>query len=200
MKKLLTAIAALSVLAALFVAPAAVADEEPTIFDITRDRNFFDRNGDDFDILNVVLRVTKLKNAVDNPGDSLTVFAPNDRAFKNAAGAVCGPWAERSEWRATYCLYRTLGKSGLSDVVLNHVLPFEADSTTAVGAIGVGLDTLLGGGSQLTPQAGTGGAILDLEFGNQDVFGLGGGTAGIIAVDIFASNGVVHVVDTVLVP
>ena len=171
----------------VFALPAS-ADGEPTIFDITSDRNVFDRNEGDFDVLNVAIRVTGLRSALDGPG-TFTVFAPTDGAFKDTAAAVCGVRWGRTEWRATLCLLKELGGDGLRDVLLYHVLPIEAESSVVLSLLDTPLETLQGG--SITPSLDGGDLIVK---DGEEPFPT------VIATDVEASNGVVHVIDGVLLP
>jgi serralysin len=186
MRRAITMLLAIAMVG-VFALPAS-ADGEPTIFDITSDRNVFDRNDGDFDVLNVAIRVTGLRKALDGPG-TFTVFAPTDGAFKETAAALCGDRSGRTEWRATLCLLRELGKNGLKDVLLYHVLPIEADSSVVLSLLDTPLETLQGG--SITPS---------LEGGDLVVKDGAAPFPTVIASDVEASNGVVHVIDGVLLP
>ena len=105
-----------------------------------------------------------------NANRQLTVFAPTDAAFEE--------------------LFATLGVSGVSDipvatlraVLLYHVAPGERFSDDVVASTRI--RTLSKG--FLVPSVHDGGAYVN--------------DARIVAADIDASNGVIHVIDTVLLP
>lgn len=188
MRRALSVVLAAAMMIGVFALPAmARGSDDASIFDITSDRNVYDRNSDDFDILNVAIRVTGLRSTLDGPGE-FTVFAPTDGAFKATAAAVCGDRWGKTEWRATICLLRELGRDGIKDVLLYHVLPFEADSTAVLANLGNALTTVQG--SSITPIDDGG---LKVQDGAEPF-------PNVVSVDIPASNGVVHVIDGVLLP
>jgi uncharacterized surface protein with fasciclin (FAS1) repeats len=107
--------------------------------------------------------------------DQYTVFAPTNEAFEN--------------------LYATLGVDGISDLpadlVLNvlfyHVTEGRRAANSVVPRFGTRvINTLLG----LTFSVDTNGVITDIA----------GQEANIVAADISASNGIIHVIDTVILP
>ena len=107
-----------------------------------------------------------------------TVFAPTDQAFLDLTGAT----TESGAFDAAVAL---LGVDGVRDVVTYHVAPGQRLSGDVVDATRIRTVAK----SFITKDAGwtvlTGGSGNDVE---------------IIAVDIPASNGVIHVIDGVLLP
>jgi uncharacterized surface protein with fasciclin (FAS1) repeats len=110
-----------------------------------------------------------------NGTDQYTVFAPTDEAFN--------------------ALYGTLGVDGITDlppelvldVLLYHVAEGRRAANSVVPRVGTRtIETLLGATFQVT----TAGQILDIA----------GQTATIDQPNISASNGIIHVIDTVLLP
>ena len=115
-------------------------------------------------------------------GGPYTVFAPNDAAFaKLPEGALANLVAN--------------DKERLGAVIEHHVVDGEAMATDLIEAIGGASEegytiTTLGGGT-LTARMVGGKVTLTDEAGN---------TATVVKADVPASNGVIHIVDTVLMP
>ncbi len=111
-----------------------------------------------------------------------TVFAPTNAAFdKLPKGTVEG-------------LLKPESKDALSGILTYHVVAGNLDATAVVAAIKAGkgkavLTTV--NGAQLTPSMKGDKVILTDSKG---------GTATVIATDLKGSNGVIHVIDTVLMP
>lgn len=111
-----------------------------------------------------------------------TVFAPSNAAFaKLPAGTV-------------ETLLKPENKAKLQAVLTYHVVAGNLDSKTVVDAIKAGngkavLTTVQGG--KLTGSLDGKNVVLTDENGNQSI---------ITAVDIKSSNGVIHVIDTVVLP
>jgi len=112
-----------------------------------------------------------------------TVFAPTDDAFgKLPAGAVDG-------------LLKPEMKADLAGVLTYHVVSGNVDATTLLGQIEAGggtatLTTVQGGTLTATPDGAGGITLTDAK----------GGTAKVTIADVRQSNGVVHVIDSVLMP
>lgn len=122
-----------------------------------------------------------LVETLQGPGP-YTVFAPTNAAFdKLPAGTVDD-------------LLKPENKDKLSGVLTYHVVPGSVDAAALTQQIQAGggkamLTTV--NGAQLTAQAANGGVTLTDAQGN---------TATVTATDMRQSNGVIHVVDTVLMP
>lgn len=115
---------------------------------------------------------TELLPALTNPFSNLTVFAPNNDAFQNLADEI------------GITVPMLLGFPELTEILLYHVLGTEVPSSAVTnGAIVQPLSTL----NTLKLTATNSGDV----FVNQ---------AEVLAVDITASNGVVHVLDAVVLP
>ena len=128
----------------------------------------------DFTTLVAALSCTDLVGAVADPDAELTVFAPTDTAFAQAglnAANICSTFD--SETLTTILLYHVVGERRTSPSVIN------------------------GKNKMITMLAG--GAIYPL--GNRSLtINANNSTVNIVAPDILASNGVVHVIDFVLLP
>ncbi|MBF6641156.1 fasciclin domain-containing protein [Flavobacterium sp. J49] len=117
---------------------------------------------------------TELVNLFANGTDQYTVFAPTDQAFQN--------------------LYAALNVDGITDlpaplvrdVLLYHVTEGRRAANSVVPKRGTReITTLLGSSFSVTPT----GSINAI-----------GNTANITAANISASNGIIHVIDTVILP
>lgn len=168
----------------------------PTIADIVlQSGGEFDGDGGDFDILLQALQATDLVDVVADPDADFTVFAPTDDAFIELArslGAHVDDGDDAGAFNAIVEGLTTLAPDGdpiplLKDVLLYHVSPcgrnveqLQADGTIET-ALGV---TFHVNGTELDDQ--------DPDIENPEfVEGL---------TDIQASNGVVQVIDRVLLP
>lgn len=111
-----------------------------------------------------------------------TIFAPTNAAFeKLPEGTVA-------------TLLKPENKETLTGILTYHVIAGNLDSKAVVGAIEKGngkavVETLNGG--KLTAMIKDGNVVLQDENGN---------TAIVTAVDLKGSNGVIHVIDTVVLP
>jgi len=111
-----------------------------------------------------------------NEGNGFTVFAPTNEAFDRLPGMLVADLAMAGS---------------LDDVLLYHVIGSEIDSQAAIAAAGSSVPTA-------SPD-GEGNFLLAVDVdGDGDLF-LDGRTQ-VIATDIEASNGIIHVIDSVLVP
>lgn len=112
-----------------------------------------------------------------------TVFAPTNDAFENLpAGTV-------------ETLLKPESKATLTKVLTYHVLPGKFVAADVLAAIKAGggkavVKTVAGGSLTLTTN-GPGNVVVKDESGN---------TANISTYDVVQSNGVIHVIDTVLLP
>jgi transforming growth factor-beta-induced protein len=147
----------------------------PNIVDIAVGDGQFDTNGDDFDILASAVVALDLAGVLSNRGQ-YTVFAPNDAAFLKLVPAGT------PESDVAGALVNALGADTVKDIVLYHVAKGRRDSGQVLASSRI--------------------RMLNREFTR---ISLSNGTAfiddsAILAVDVFASNGVIHVIDTVLIP
>lgn len=172
----------------------------------------YDENGSDFDILRDLLVTTDqisdepyggigLVAALDTVED-LTVFAPEDDAFKGLAAtiaAVTGNTAPSDEAATIGFLADALTLIGkgdasglLTDILTYHVTPgvYRLADVAALGD-GASLPTLQGSDLQADLDT-TPASLVDADDGVAN--------PGIIATDVEATNGVIHVIDGVLLP
>jgi uncharacterized surface protein with fasciclin (FAS1) repeats len=111
-----------------------------------------------------------------------TVFAPNNAAFaKLPAGTV-------------ESLLEPENLDKLKSVLTYHVVAGKFDAATVIDAI----NNNNGKYSVATVQGGT--IVLSLNDGKVMLTDANGGTATVILADVAASNGVIHAIDTVVMP
>lgn len=172
----------------------------------------YDQNGGDFDILRDLLITTDnisqepfggigLVAALDTV-PSLTVFAPNDDAFGDLASSIATltgnrtPTGEAATIGFLADALTLLGKgdaSGLlTEILTYHVTPgeFRLADVVALGD-GAAVPTLQGQ-NLITDLDTSPASLVDQDDGVRN--------PGIIATDIEATNGVIHVIDGVLLP
>ena len=150
------------------------AMEDPTIAEIVVAQAAGDPA--EFTVLLAALEAAGLVDALNNPGDELTVFAPTDEAFANLL-ADLGVTAEE-----------LLANPDLADILLYHVAPGVFDSTAVIEAAPI----------EALPTLNSNEATLKIEVIDGTV--VINESANVIQADVFASNGVIHVIDAVLVP
>ena len=136
----------------------------------------------DFSILVSAVTSAGLAETLSGPGP-FTVFAPSNAAFEKV------PQATRDE------LMSEAGQQDLSNILTYHVVEGDTDAATLTQAIEAAGE----GGYELTT---VNGATLTamLDGGNVVLRDAAGNTATVTATDVDASNGVIHVIDTVLMP
>jgi uncharacterized surface protein with fasciclin (FAS1) repeats len=127
-----------------------------------------------FNTLVTALSCTGLVGAVADPDAELTVFAPTDAAF-SAAGLdptnVC----------------TVFDTDTLTTILLYHVVGERRPSPSVINGRNKSIDMLAGG--SIFPE---GKRSLVIEANNS--------TVNIVAADVMASNGIIHVIDFVLLP
>jgi uncharacterized surface protein with fasciclin (FAS1) repeats len=137
----------------------------------------FDNNPNDFDILINALLATGAIGLFD--GTDYTVFAPTDGAFIALAQAF-DPSVVTEE--QAFGVIAGLGLDTIVDVLLYHVTDGVRNSMSVTRAAKV---TMLDGNT-ITARAGFVDAI--------------GSDAGFVATDVRVADGMIHVIDTVLLP
>lgn len=169
---------------ALNAAPVAKAQGTQTIAEIAIGNS-------DFSTLVAALKAADpaLLDAVSNRFNSLTVFAPTNAAFEKLFKALNVTAAD------------VLANKPLLNTVLSyHVIVNRYDSSVLGGANGVYVGTLLtdnGSARSSFPRS----ALRFVVRGSRVAIATSsGGSANVPTVDIAAINGVIHVVDSVLIP
>lgn len=112
-----------------------------------------------------------------------TVFAPTNAAFEKV------PAATRES------LMSPAGKAALTEILTYHVVPGRVDAATLTQQIQAG-----GGSAALTTVEGS---VLTARVGADGSVTLTdekGGVARVVQADVQASNGVIHAIDTVVMP
>ncbi|HMO55740.1 MAG TPA: fasciclin domain-containing protein [Roseiflexaceae bacterium] len=174
MKHLLRQFGLLAILVALMggiAAPAAAAPRGPTIVDVAIAVNSSGPYAGQFDtLIAAVLAADPAVLATLAGNGQYTVFAPTDDAF-----AKLGLTPEN--------VGVALDQQTLTSVLLYHVSPGRRASNAVIGSKRI---NTLGGGFLLQK----GGVLTD----NQ------GRTSNIIVTDVAAANGIIHVIDTVVLP
>jgi uncharacterized surface protein with fasciclin (FAS1) repeats len=137
----------------------------------------------EFTILLAALEAADLVDALNNPEDELTVFAPTDDAFEAALEALDLTAEEllASEDLPAILLYHVTGEGAFDAAAVVEAAPIEA------------LPTLNPDQATLNVQVIDGDVVV-----NDGADPLGGAT--VVQPDVMASNGVIHVIDTVLIP
>lgn len=136
----------------------------------------------DFSTLVTAITSADLANTLNGAGP-FTVFAPTNAAFEKI------PAAQRD------ALMAPAGRADLTKVLTYHVVPGRVDAAALTQQIQAGggsatLTTVEGG--TLTARAGADGSVtLTDEMGN---------TSRVTQTDVAASNGVIHAIDTVVMP
>ena len=138
-------------------------------------------NGD-FSTLVSAVTAAGLGETLSGPGP-FTVFAPTNAAFDKV------PAATRDQ------LMSPPGKADLTKILTYHVVPGRVDAATLTQQIQQGggsaeLTTVQGG--KLTARAGADGSVTLTDAK--------GNTARVVTTDVAATNGVIHAIDTVVMP
>lgn len=196
MRRLLTLGLATTLMAALAV-PAAAAPPDfaqksaATIvetalavsgpdWDLADPTSNFDDNPDDFDILINALLATGAVGLFD--GDTnWTVFAPTDQAFLDLASALAGSTIT-DEGEAFSTIAGAVGVDGVLSVLAYHLTEGVRNSVSVTRAKQV---TMFDG----NPISARGGSVDAI-----------GSDAGFVAVDLRVADGIIHIIDTVLLP
>lgn len=166
-------------------------NDAPTIAGLVAASGTYDANGQDFDLLLNAAVAADLVGALGDPAADLTAFAPNDAAFLTLARTLGYSGSSESAAFGYLVEALTLLSGGgdpiplLQDILLYHVAPESLQSSQVLAASSI--QTLLG-----APVGVDGASLVDAE---PDL-----ANSNIVAVDIQAANGVVHVIDNVLLP
>jgi uncharacterized surface protein with fasciclin (FAS1) repeats len=126
-----------------------------------------------FNTLTRALQAADLVGTINRTGP-ITVFAPTDEAFEKLEMAQPGTLA-----------FLLANPDELRKILLLHVVEGEVPSSVAIGLIGQTAKSVNG---------------LDLTFSAGGPLGLKVNNASVTGVDNYAKNGVIHVVDEVILP
>ncbi|MCM3695421.1 fasciclin domain-containing protein [Microbacterium oleivorans] len=146
-----------------------------------------DANGSDYDILVQALVATGLDDTLSDDDTTYTVFAPNDRAFLRLVADLTGE-APASEAAALEAITSTFTAEQIADILLYHVVAGKKLSPVKVL---FSRSIEMANGGTIEPR----GIVLrdeTPELKNPKLV--------LRAIDIPASNGVIHTIDRVLVP
>ena len=163
-------------------ADAAMADQE--VNDTATTGTIVDVAGGNADFSTLVQAVTAAGLGETLSGEGpYTVFAPNNAAFDKLPDGTLETLTSEE------------GKEDLTNILTYHVVEGRTDAATLTAAIeGAGEDgytiNTVGGGT-LTAR---------LVNGNVVLTDAAGGTSTVTATDVEASNGLIHAIDTVLMP
>ena len=136
---------------------------------------------DDLSILVSALQAAGLDSTLDSEG-SFTVFAPTNAAFaKLPAGTV-------------ETLLKAENKATLAKILTYHVVAGSLNATAVLKAIKDG------GGSVTLKTVSGGSLVASVKAGKVILTDEKGGVATVVATDLGASNGLIHVIDTVVLP
>ena len=143
---------------------------------------------DNFSYLVSALQATGLDAVLDRSDVTVTVFAPTNAAFEKAADELAA--AGVGDGTVPTLLGFLITNDLADDVLLYHVTGDRRFSNSVVPKKGTkSVSTLLDGSSIGVTSAGQ---VVDAAGATSN--------AGIVAANIKASNGVIHVIDNVLVP
>jgi uncharacterized surface protein with fasciclin (FAS1) repeats len=151
----------------------------------------FDENATDFDILLSAVSAAGLADPLATANADLTVFAPTDGAFVGLAQDLGYQGAdEKGSWAFIQKAVTLLSKGGdplplLTDILTYHVVPGARDATEVLSTSS--LQTLQGGSLSVN---GTTLVDNDPDLPNPNILG----------TNIYASNGIIHAIDGVLLP
>lgn len=144
----------------------------------------FDDNGGDFDILVAAVLATDYNVSTLNGMDDYTVFAPTDSAFVALADVLDNGVSDGSisTEDAAFAAVASLGLTTVEAVLDYHVTDGVRNSKSVTSAKQI---TMLDGNT------------VSARGGFVDAIG---SDAGFVATDIRVADGMIHVVDTVLLP
>jgi uncharacterized surface protein with fasciclin (FAS1) repeats len=133
---------------------------------------------EDFSTLVAAVEAAGLQEALADPNATLTVFAPTNEAFE-AALAALGMTAEEL----------LADTETLTTILTYHVL---GDAVTSADIVGAGTEEI--------PVEALSGEPLTVVVSDEGMVGFADQAATVTMPDVEASNGVIHVIDAVLLP
>jgi uncharacterized surface protein with fasciclin (FAS1) repeats len=164
----------LLLLAASFFAINAMAQSSGDVVDVAA-------GSKDHTTLVAAVKAAKLVETLKGSGP-FTVFAPTNAAFdKLPAGTVDN-------------LLKPESMATLGNILTYHVVSGNLDATAVMEAIKAG------NGKATLPTVGGGSLTASVQGGKVVLMDAKGGKSTVTATDLKASNGVIHVIDTVLMP
>jgi len=138
-------------------------------------------NSKDHTTLVAAVKAAGLVDTLKSPGP-FTVFAPTNAAF-----AALPPGTVDT-------LLKPENKPTLTKVLTYHVVPGKMDAAALMSAINAG------GGKAMLKTASGGTLTATMSGGNVMITDAKGGTAMVTIANVYQSNGVIHVVNKVLIP
>jgi len=164
-----------------FAGPPGGATIVETAIALSGTPNEFDENGDDFDILVAAVIATGINESVLNGEYDYTVFAPNDKAFLDTCSAITK--TEVTDEEACFTtLASALTVDGVAAVLAYHV----AEGVRNSRSVSMARSVKMLDGNRISVNNGT------IEAENSD--------AGFVATDILVADGMIHIIDFVLLP
>lgn len=139
------------------------------------------QGNDDFSTLVAAVTAAELGETLSGEGP-FTVFAPTNAAFEKIDSTVLNELVTNDT--------ETLGA-----ILTYHVVSGNVDAATLTQAI-----TDAGEGGYSVETVGGGSLTANVVDGQVVLTDAAGGTSTVVATDVEASNGVIHVIDTVLMP
>jgi len=136
---------------------------------------------DDFSTLVAAVKAAGLVETLNGKGP-FTVFAPTNAAFEKLPDGTVDT------------LLKPENKEKLTGILTYHVVPGKLMAADVV-------ETIKKSGGKATVKT-VNGESIDVMLDGEDVVikSKGGGTAKVVKTDVTADNGVIHVIDTVLMP
>ena len=190
-------VAIIALLALLLALPALADGHDSTIADIVSAAATAEQPEFTTLLAAVGAADEAILNALANPEAQLTVFAPTDAAFAALAEALGDD--------AFTAILTEDGTPRLNEILLSHVLAGAVESADVVAALSaadaddmgaVSFPAVTLGGQAIDIAGAMGDDGLDLAAG----ISVGGANLALDMLDIEASNGVIHVIDAVIVP
>ncbi|MCA9913868.1 MAG: fasciclin domain-containing protein, partial [Anaerolineae bacterium] len=195
MRQAKSVFAALFVLAVLVAAPVFAQDETPTIAEIVV--SSAEADAPEFTVLLAAVQAADpaILEALSDPEAELTVFTPTDAAFAALAEAL-GEEAFNE-------ILTEEGTPRLNEILLYHAVNGVVMSGDVVAGLEEAADMEMEGDDMMEPALHVvtlSGQYFDIAGNVEDGITVGNANLVLDMVDIEASNGVIHVIDAVLVP